>query len=309
MRTRAGRTGRGADPGRVHGRRLLVKGPKQRGLGLFGKPGSIDVTIGCRRARSCRATRGRRRSTARAASAMPGQERGRRHPARSRRRARPEHRAGASRGPRDGHRRGKHRRPGAPGPDRRQRSDQELQRRLLGRRDHRRPAGEHGQRRHLRRPDAGAGVAASTANGDVRVGEVTRGSASLKTSFGEIEIGIRAGTAARLDVSTKFGRVLNDLAADGRPRASERDRRGARVHQLRRHPDPPFLTSRTCEGSHDDNHDHDPAGDLGDRAAQVVRRQGGARRHRPHRRRRDASSRCSAPTAPARPRWCTSCPP
>src|SRR5262249_9724149 len=25
--------------------RLLVKGPKQRGLGLFGKPGSIDVTI------------------------------------------------------------------------------------------------------------------------------------------------------------------------------------------------------------------------------------------------------------------------
>ena len=25
---------------------LLVKGPKQRGFGLFGKPGSIDVTVG-----------------------------------------------------------------------------------------------------------------------------------------------------------------------------------------------------------------------------------------------------------------------
>jgi DUF4097 and DUF4098 domain-containing protein YvlB len=67
---------------------------------------------------------------------------------------------------------------------------------------------------------AGAGVAASTANGTVRVGEVTRGVTSLKTSAGEIEIGIRAGTAARLDVSTKFGRVLNDLAAAEGPGAS-----------------------------------------------------------------------------------------
>lgn len=68
---------------------------------------------------------------------------------------------------------------------------------------------------------AGAGVAASSAYGDVRISEITRGSASLKTSFGEIEIGIRAGTAARLDVSTKFGRVLNDLAAAEGPGASD----------------------------------------------------------------------------------------
>jgi hypothetical protein len=68
---------------------------------------------------------------------------------------------------------------------------------------------------------AGAGVAASTAYGDVRVGEIARGLASLKTSFGEIEIGIRAGTAARLDVSTKFGRVLNDLAAAEGPGTSD----------------------------------------------------------------------------------------
>jgi len=67
---------------------------------------------------------------------------------------------------------------------------------------------------------AGAGVAASTAYGDVRIGEITRGSATLKTSYGEIEVGIRAGTAARLDVSTKFGRVLNDLAAADGPGAA-----------------------------------------------------------------------------------------
>jgi len=67
---------------------------------------------------------------------------------------------------------------------------------------------------------AGAGVAASSAYGDVRISEIIRGSASLKTSFGEIEIGIRAGTAARLDVSTKFGRVRNDLAAAEGPGTS-----------------------------------------------------------------------------------------
>ena len=64
---------------------------------------------------------------------------------------------------------------------------------------------------------AGASLAASTSYGDVRVSEIARGSASLRTSFGEIEIGIRSGTAARLDVSTKFGRVHNDLAATAGP--------------------------------------------------------------------------------------------
>ena len=63
---------------------------------------------------------------------------------------------------------------------------------------------------------ANAGVTAHTANGDVRIGEVARGSASLKTACGEIEIGIRGGSAARLDVSTQFGRVHNHLeTADG----------------------------------------------------------------------------------------------
>src|SRR5216683_2054250 len=61
----------------------------------------------------------------------------------------------------------------------------------------------------------------NAANGDVRIGEVARGSASLKTAMGEIEIGIRAGTAARLDVSTQFGSVRNDLDTAEGPEPSD----------------------------------------------------------------------------------------
>lgn len=64
---------------------------------------------------------------------------------------------------------------------------------------------------------AGAGVTAGTANGDIRIGELARGSTSLKTAFGEIEIGVRAGTAARLDVVTRFGRVHNNLDTADNP--------------------------------------------------------------------------------------------
>jgi hypothetical protein len=61
-----------------------------------------------------------------------------------------------------------------------------------------------------------AAVSASTSNGDIRVDEIVRGDITLKTANGYIEIGIRPGTAARLDVHTKFGRVRNTLdAADG----------------------------------------------------------------------------------------------
>jgi hypothetical protein len=68
---------------------------------------------------------------------------------------------------------------------------------------------------------AGAGVTASTANGDIRVGGVTRGVATLKTAAGEIEIGVHAGTAARLDVQTRFGHVHNRLAAADGPGSSD----------------------------------------------------------------------------------------
>jgi len=63
---------------------------------------------------------------------------------------------------------------------------------------------------------AGNSVVANTANGAITVGAATRGTASLKTGFGEIQIGIPAGTASKLDVSTSFGRIHNQLeSADG----------------------------------------------------------------------------------------------
>jgi Putative adhesin len=64
---------------------------------------------------------------------------------------------------------------------------------------------------------ADASVVAKTANGSVRVGSVARGTVELQTAAGEIEVGIRAGTAAYLDVSTRFGRVHNSLEASDAP--------------------------------------------------------------------------------------------
>lgn len=68
---------------------------------------------------------------------------------------------------------------------------------------------------------AGGGITATTSNGHVRIGAVTRGSTSVKTAFGEIQIGIRAGTAARLDAATSFGRVRNQLDESAGPEPSD----------------------------------------------------------------------------------------
>jgi DUF4097 and DUF4098 domain-containing protein YvlB len=65
------------------------------------------------------------------------------------------------------------------------------------------------------------GVVASTANGAITVGAAVRGTASLKTSFGEIQIGIPAGTAAKLDVSTSFGRIRNQLESTDGPQETD----------------------------------------------------------------------------------------
>ena len=67
---------------------------------------------------------------------------------------------------------------------------------------------------------AQGGVAAKSANGDVRLGEVVRGSVVLETKIGDVEVGIREGTAAWLDVSSRFGRVHNALDAADAPDAS-----------------------------------------------------------------------------------------
>ncbi|MGW3040146.1 DUF4097 family beta strand repeat-containing protein [Kitasatospora sp. NPDC001159] len=58
---------------------------------------------------------------------------------------------------------------------------------------------------------AGAGVDAKTANGHIRLGQVVRGKVTLQSGVGDVEIGIAEGTAAWLDVHSKFGGVRNSL--------------------------------------------------------------------------------------------------
>lgn len=62
-----------------------------------------------------------------------------------------------------------------------------------------------------------ASITANTANGDIRVRELIRGSATLRSAAGRIEIGIRPGTAARLDVHTQYGKVRNEMTATDGP--------------------------------------------------------------------------------------------
>ncbi|MFF9002775.1 DUF4097 domain-containing protein [Streptomyces achromogenes] len=64
-------------------------------------------------------------------------------------------------------------------------------------------------------------VTATTAHGTVRVGDVARGSVQLETSYGAIDLGIREGTAAWLDVSSGAGQVRNALTASGAPDTAE----------------------------------------------------------------------------------------
>jgi hypothetical protein len=64
---------------------------------------------------------------------------------------------------------------------------------------------------------AEAGVVAKSANGDIRLGEVARGSIVLETRLGDLEVGIREGTAAWLDARSRAGSVLNALEASDAP--------------------------------------------------------------------------------------------
>ncbi|MYX11819.1 hypothetical protein GTY67_00045 [Streptomyces sp. SID8374] len=64
-------------------------------------------------------------------------------------------------------------------------------------------------------------VTATAANGTLRVAEVSCGTVQLETSYGAIEVGVREGTAAWLDVSSGSGQVRNSLTASKAPEESE----------------------------------------------------------------------------------------
>jgi hypothetical protein len=67
-----------------------------------------------------------------------------------------------------------------------------------------------------------AGLTARSGQGAIRVGEVAGGPVEMKTSMGELEIGIPAGVAAHLDLHTQFGNVRSRLDASDAPEPGDR---------------------------------------------------------------------------------------
>ncbi|KJF24556.1 hypothetical protein C7T36_12020 [Rhodococcus sp. AD45-ID] len=63
---------------------------------------------------------------------------------------------------------------------------------------------------------------AATANGDIRFDSIESGVVSAKTAAGKIHIGVRSGTAARFDAHTSFGRVDNQMNTTHGPASTER---------------------------------------------------------------------------------------
>ncbi|MWA12792.1 DUF4097 family beta strand repeat-containing protein [Streptomyces sp. BA2] len=64
-------------------------------------------------------------------------------------------------------------------------------------------------------------VTATNAHGALRIAEAARGTVQLETNYGAIEVGIREGTAAWLDVSSDKGQVRNLLTSSEGPEESE----------------------------------------------------------------------------------------
>ncbi|MEV6276309.1 DUF4097 family beta strand repeat-containing protein [Nocardia sp. NPDC051832] len=59
-------------------------------------------------------------------------------------------------------------------------------------------------------------VTAKTAKGDIRVGDAARGILRLTTSYGELEVGIRPGSAARVETNAQYGTVRNLMEPVGK---------------------------------------------------------------------------------------------
>lgn len=66
-----------------------------------------------------------------------------------------------------------------------------------------------------------ASVSAKTAYGSIHLHEVSSGSIQVESGYGQVTIGVRPGVPAWLDLSSKDGRVRNELAGDRAPDSSE----------------------------------------------------------------------------------------
>ena len=66
-----------------------------------------------------------------------------------------------------------------------------------------------------------ASVTAKTAYGTIQLGEVSSGSIQVESGYGQISIGVRPDVAAWLDLSSKNGRVRNEIEGDRAPEPTE----------------------------------------------------------------------------------------
>ncbi|WP_225725763.1 MULTISPECIES: DUF4097 family beta strand repeat-containing protein [unclassified Nocardia] len=60
-------------------------------------------------------------------------------------------------------------------------------------------------------------VTAKTTKGNIRIGEAARGELRLETAMGELEVGIRPGSAAWLETNAQYGTVRNLMQPVDRP--------------------------------------------------------------------------------------------
>jgi hypothetical protein len=68
---------------------------------------------------------------------------------------------------------------------------------------------------------ARAAVTAKTANGDIHLDEVARGAIVAETACGKVDVAVRSGVAAWLDLHSGFGHVRNLLDSSEHPGPSE----------------------------------------------------------------------------------------
>ncbi|WP_051944021.1 DUF4097 family beta strand repeat-containing protein [Streptacidiphilus rugosus] len=66
-----------------------------------------------------------------------------------------------------------------------------------------------------------ADITAVNSNGEVVIGEVVRGKVNATSKNGGVEIGVREGSAAWLELSTQVGHVYNELASTDAPEADD----------------------------------------------------------------------------------------
>jgi DUF4097 and DUF4098 domain-containing protein YvlB len=64
-------------------------------------------------------------------------------------------------------------------------------------------------------------ITAESSNGEVRIGEVVRGKVSATSKNGSVEVGVREGSAAWLELNTGVGHVYNELTSSDAPEADE----------------------------------------------------------------------------------------